>query len=88
MQISNDQRPTTDANAHPHLVEVELNGAHKRIAGGEYTGRTLKLALGVPVEHELDQVIHHEFRPIANDERLNIHGGEKFVSHCGQGQSS
>jgi hypothetical protein len=33
-------------------------------------------------------VIHHEFRPIANDERINIHGGEKFVSHCGQGQSS
>jgi hypothetical protein len=70
------------------LVEVELNGIEKRIPRGEYTGRTLKLALGVPVEHELDQVIKHEFRPIANDAKLHIKGGEKFVSHCGQGQSS
>ncbi len=88
MQTSHDERPTEGATDHPHLVEVELNGTHKHIAGGEYTGRTLKLALGVPVEHELDQVIHHEFRPIANDARIDIHGGEKFVSHCGQGQSS
>lgn len=65
-----------------------MNHIAKRIARGEYTGRTLKLALGVPVEHELDQVIKHEFREIANDQKVHIHGGEKFVSHCGQGQSS
>lgn len=70
------------------LVEVELNGAVKRIAGGEYTGRTLKLALGVPIEHELDEVIRGEFKEIANDQKVHIKGGEKFVSHCGQGQSS
>ena len=70
------------------LVEVELNGAVKRIAGGEYTGRTLKLALAVPVEHELDQVIGGEFKEIRNDEKVYVHGGEKFVSHCGQGKSS
>jgi hypothetical protein len=71
-----------------HLIEVELNGTPKRIRGGEYTGRTLKLALGVPVEHELDRVVNGEFRPIANDEKVHVHAGEKFVSHCGQGQSS
>jgi hypothetical protein len=70
------------------LVEVELNGVPKRITHGDYIGRTLKLALGVPVEHELDEVIKGEFRPIANDQRVHINGGEKFVSHCGQGQSS
>ena len=70
------------------LVEVELNGTPKRIAGGEYTGRTLKLALGVPVEYELDEVIHGEFKEIPNDKKVHVHGGEKFVSHCGQGQSS
>jgi hypothetical protein len=70
------------------LVKVELNGVPKHIAGGEYTGRTLKLALGVPVEHELDEVVHGEFREIPNDKKVHVHGGEKFVSHCGQGQSS
>lgn len=72
----------------PHLVEVELNGSPKRIAGGEYTGRTLKLALGVPVEHELDEVVRGEFKEIPNDKPVHVKGGEKFVSHCGQGQSS
>ena len=70
------------------LVEVELNGTPRRIAGGEYTGRTLKLALGVPVEHELDEVVHGEFKEIPNNKEVHVHGGEKFVSHCGQGQSS
>ena len=70
------------------LVEVELNGVPKHIAGGEYTGRTLKLALGVLVEHELDDVVHGEFKEIPNDKHVHVHGGEKFVSHCGQGQSS
>jgi hypothetical protein len=70
------------------LVEVELNGLPRKIARGEYTGRTLKLALGVPVEHELDEVIKGEFRPIHNEDKVHIKGGEKFVSHCGQGRSS
>lgn len=71
-----------------NLVSVELNGVAKKIRSGKYTGRTLKLALGVPVEHELDLVCEGEFRPIANDAHIEIKGGEKFVSHCGQGQSS
>jgi hypothetical protein len=70
------------------LVQVDLNGMPREIRRGEYTGRTLKLVLGAPAEHELDKVVNGEFIPIANDEKIHIHGGEKFVSHCGQGQSS
>lgn len=80
-----DQKGVRDDH---YLVVVDLNGAPRKIKGGEYTGRTLKLALGVPAEHELDLVAHGEFRPIANDDKIKIKGGEKFVSHCGQGQSS
>lgn len=89
MQTTNETvHAAADRGGERKLVEVELNGTPKRIAGGEYTGRTLKLALGVPVEHELDEVIKGEFKEIANDKKVQIHGGEKFVSHCGQGQSS
>jgi hypothetical protein len=72
----------------PKQIEVELNGSPKKIAGGEYTGRTLKVALGVPVEDELDRVVDHEFKEITNDQKVHVHAGEKFVSHRGQGQSS
>jgi hypothetical protein len=70
------------------LVKVEINGTPTRIERGVYTGKTLKVALGVPVEHELDEVVRGEFREIPNDKKVHIQGGEKFVSHCGQGQSS
>lgn len=69
-------------------VTVELNGAPRHIRPGEYTGRTLRLALGVPAEYELDEVVHGEFKPIANDSKICVKGGEKFVSHVGQGQAS
>jgi hypothetical protein len=89
MQTTNDQTPAAAAEELEHkLVEVELNGIPKRIGRGEYTGRTLKLALGVPIEYELDEVVHGEFKEIANDQKVHVRGGEKFVSHCGQGQSS
>lgn len=69
-------------------VKIELNGEERKIPAGKYTGQTLKVVLAVPVEHELDEVVKQEFRPIANDQEVRIEGGEKFVSHCGQGQSS
>lgn len=81
-------RPETGSHADGRPVVIELNGEVRHIRAGEYTGRTLKAALDVPSEHELEQVIKGEFKPVANDQKIRIQGGEKFVSHCGQGQSS
>lgn len=69
-------------------VEVELNGAPRRIRSGEYRGSALKAALGVAPDHELELVVDGEFRTVHNDDEIRVHGGEKFVSHCGQGSSS
>jgi hypothetical protein len=88
MEISESGGDAAAEGRAKKLVAVELNGSTLRIERGQYTGRELKLALGVPSEHELDEVIKGEFRPVANDKKVHIQGGEKFVSHCGQGQSS
>jgi hypothetical protein len=88
MQTNESARETADKEHERKLIEVELNGKPRHIAGGEYIGRTLKLALGVPVEHELDEVVRGEFKEIPNEKKVHVQGGEKFVSHCGQGQSS
>ena len=88
MEPSTTPAEDTHQDDATHSVEVELNGTPHRIRGGEYRGRALKIALGVPVDHELERVVDGEFRPVHNDEELRIHGGEKFVSHCGQGSSS
>jgi hypothetical protein len=88
MQTNEATVEDSDKGRERELIEVELNGKPKHIAGGDYTGRALKLALGVPVEYELDEVIRGEFKEIRNDEELKLHRGEKFVSHPGQGKSS
>lgn len=69
-------------------VTVELNGTGKQIKAGTYTGRSLRLALGVPLEYELEEVVRGEFKPIANDATVHIKGGETFVSHAGHGRAS
>lgn len=69
-------------------VVVQLNGAAKEIRAGHYKGSHLKRLLGVPLEHELDLVVNGEFRPVTNDDHIEVRGGEVFVSHCGQGASS
>lgn len=71
-----------------HLVKVEINGKPKEILRGDYTGATLKVALGVPPSDELDLIVKGEFRPIGDNQEIKIKGGEKFVSHVGQGASS
>lgn len=77
-----------EARSHARLITVQLNGTSTEIKAGPYKGSHLKRVLAVPQEHELDLVVSGEFRPIANDEHIDIRGGEVFVSHCGQGQSA
>jgi hypothetical protein len=77
-----------DAREDRHQVMIELNDTTKQIETGNYTGRSLRLALGVPLEYELEEVVLGEFKPIANEASIHIKGGEKFVSHVGHGRAS
>jgi hypothetical protein len=85
---SNNADQAAHADHARRIVFVELNGDPVAIPRGRYSGRDLKLALHVPIEHVLEQVCNGKFEPIENDSHLVIHGDETFVAHCGQGQSS
>ena len=77
---------------HPHppkLIAVTIDTHRKEIAAGEYTGATLKQALDVPADYELDQVLKGEFVEIADAATIVLEkGGEHFVSHVRRGGSS
>jgi hypothetical protein len=77
-----------DAGEDHRQVTIELNDTTKQIEAGHYTGRSLRLALGIPLEYELEEVVHGEFKPIADRASIHIKGGEKFVSHVGHGRAS
>ena len=80
--------PEQPPHSDPNRVTVTLNRDPVSIRRGHYTGEQLKVALGVPVDHELDLVVNGEFKPIANADKYHVRGGENFVSQVGQGQSS
>ena len=74
---------------HPKLIAVTIDTHRKEIAAGSYTGATLKGALGVPADYELDQVLNGEFIEITDEAKIELEkGGEHFVSHVRRGGSS
>jgi hypothetical protein len=75
-------------HGHHHDVAVTIDGNRKEIRAGDYEVSALKAKLGVPADYELDQVIHGEFKELADSAHVQIKGGETFVSHVRRGGSS
>ncbi len=82
-EVSNHDRPE-----HRHEVAVTVDGQRKEIAAGDYVVSSLKMKLAIPADYDLDQVVHGEFRPLADNAHVKIEGGEHFVSHVRRGGSS
>lgn len=72
----------------PKLVQVTIDGKHKTIQAGTYPVAELKQVLGVDPSRVLDEVIGGEFKELPDNGTVHIKGGEIFVSHVRQGQSS
>jgi predicted transcriptional regulator len=90
--------PHAEANLHKHGVEkftttpktvqVTIDGNHKPIQAGTYTLTELKRVLGVDLSRVLDEVVSGEFKELPDNATVHIKGGEIFISHVRQGQSS
>ena len=72
----------------PKLVQVTIDGKHKTIQAGTYTVAELKRLLAVDPSRVLDVVICGEFKELPDDGTVHVKGGEIFISHVRQGQSS
>jgi len=72
----------------PKLVQVTIDGKHTRIQAGTYPVAELKRVLGVDPSRVLDEIIGGEFKELPDNGTVHIKGGEIFVSHVRQGQSS
>ena len=69
-------------------VKVTVDSNKVKVAPGIYTVSDFKAAVGVPAEKELDIVIDGQFTPLADDAKIDIKGGEEFISHVRAGGSS
>ena len=71
-----------------HYVGITIDGRRLEIHRGSYVVADLKRHIGVDATYELDEVIHGEFRPLADEGRITIKGDEIFISHVRTGSSS
>jgi hypothetical protein len=72
----------------PKLVQVTIDGKQTTIQAGMYTVTELKRVLGIDPSRVLDEVIGGEFKELPDNGTVHVKGGEIFVSHVRQGQSS
>jgi hypothetical protein len=70
------------------IVQVTVDNVKKDIPKGQYVVAVFKQKVGVDASRALDEVVAGEFKPLQDDQRIRIHGGEVFISHVRQGGSS
>lgn len=82
----------TQQNAdHPQtgpIVTVTVDTHPKEVHRGDYVVSVFKKEVGVSADRALDEVIGGEFKPLQDNARIVIKGGEVFVSHVRTGGSS
>jgi len=71
-----------------HVITVTLDSVPKQIRQGHYRVSELKTMLGVPAELELDQVVDGEFKPLDDNNNINVKEHDVFVSHVRRGGAS
>ena len=73
---------------HPKLVTVTVDGKKHEVPEGEYVVSEFKKLAGVDASKELDEIIHGELKPLDDNSKIHIKGGEVFISHARRGGSS
>ena len=70
------------------IVTITVDTQPKEVHRGSHLVSELKTLVGVDASLELEQVIGGEFKPLDDNSRIVIKGGEIFVSHTRTGGSS
>jgi hypothetical protein len=73
---------------HREEVSVTVDGKAWRVPEGTYVVSEFKKLVGVDPSKELDEVVHGELKPLDDNQKIHIRGGEVFISHARQGGSA
>lgn len=79
---------STDRPETGPMVSITVNGKAFAIHRGSQTVLEIKTVGGVPVGHDLEQVVDGRLVPLPDDGRVTIKGGEVFQSHPKDGASA
>jgi hypothetical protein len=85
MQVETEQHSEHEKK---HLVSITIDGKTFEVQRGQISVVALKQLAGVPAGYELEEVRHGKLVPLKDDAKVEIEGGEQFVSHPRDGASS
>jgi len=69
-------------------VTVTVDTQTKTVHRGSWVVSDFMKEVDVGADRALDEVVGGEFKPLDDEQRITIKGGEVFVSHVRQGGSS
>jgi hypothetical protein len=69
-------------------VQVTVDNVKHEVQRGDYVVSEFKKLVGVDPARELDEIIKGELKPLDDNARIVIKGGEVFVSHVRTGGSA
>jgi hypothetical protein len=73
---------------HGPVVTIEVDNKPVHIHRGHRTVVEIKIAGGVPLAYDLEQVIDGKLKLLPDDGSVTIKGGEIFISHPKDSQAS
>ncbi len=85
---NNNKKHDEGGNKNDRLVTVTVDGIEHKIARGSYVVKELKEILNIEPNRELLEIKGKKMKPLADDEKTHIEGGEVFVTHACTGASS
>jgi predicted Rdx family selenoprotein len=74
-------RTEPSAEHRKDLVDIVVNGVEHSIHRGHRSVVEIKTVGGVPLAHELEQVMGDDIKPLPDDGYVVLKGGEQFISH-------
>jgi len=69
-------------------VGIIVNSQERGIDGGSYLVSFLKEQWGIPADHELNLVKDGQFHALNDDETIEVHDGDEFISQVKTGGAS
>ncbi len=73
--------PGREDQEHGPFVTITIGTSDYTIHRGSQTVVEIKTLGHVPLADDLEQIVNGQLTPLADDGRVTIKGGEKFVSH-------
>lgn len=78
----------TDEAHHEHEVTIIVDDRPHKVRGGKWVVRDLKAAVGVDPAKVLAEITPHGLKDLKDDATIEVHEGERFMSHARSGGSS